>query len=635
MLVVVEDRDLHARAQRALDVEAVGRLDVLEVDAAEGRLERRDQVDQLVEVLLVDLDVEDVDAGELLEQDALAFHHRLGGERADVAEAEHGRAVGDDGDQVAARGVAEGVGRVGDDLLARRGDAGRIGEREVVLVDELLGRGDRDLARRRKLVVVERGAAQLGGFLFGVRHDFARRGRDAGPRDDRRPSLQIGVAGRTGCSPGRDALPARAAGADNRSPPCLTSANSSSSSASSRGRPGAPRSASATTARCSQPTPGMTLAVSTDMLVEGRHFLSTVRRRPARPQGARRQPERPRRLRRAAARLHAGARAAARRRGLPRRLCARPVRARRPRGVRAGRRRHDARPARHLHHRLRRAARRRRAAALGRARRATTSTSAARSATRASRSRRFAARPRSTPTPSRRCAGRWSCRRRGRRSASRLRGVATQRDRRLRRPDRRPRPRAAPLGRRCASSTSTRLPRSAVLAAQPLELQRECLLAGGDDYELVFTALASRRDAVAAAAASAGVAVRRIGRIDAGAGLRLVDRGGDEVASALRLVRPLPRLTRAIDPRPGHGRRTRAASAARRRRRRPGWRFLLAHPAHLIALGFGSGLSPCAPGTSGTLWAWLVYAVPRRCSATARAAPSSAAPRWSAGGRAR
>jgi len=75
------------------------------------------------------------------------------------------------------------------------------------------------------------------------------------------------------------------------------------------------------------------------------------------------------------------------------------------------------------------------------------------------------------------------------------------------------------------------LPRSVVLAAQPMELQRECLLAGGDDYELIFTALASRRDAVAAAAASAGVAVRRIGRIDAGEGLRLVDRGGDEVAS--------------------------------------------------------------------------------------------------------
>ena len=41
--------------------------------------------------------------------------------------------------------------------------------------------------------------------------------------------------------------------------------------------------------------------------------------------------------------------------------------------------------------------------------------------------------------------------------------------------------------------------------------------------------------------------------------------------------------------------------------RKPDLRFLLAHPAHLIALGFGSGLAPFAPGTAGTLWAWLVF----------------------------
>ena len=38
-----------------------------------------------------------------------------------------------------------------------------------------------------------------------------------------------------------------------------------------------------------------------------------------------------------------------------------------------------------------------------------------------------------------------------------------------------------------------------------------------------------------------------------------------------------------------------------------GPRFLFAHPAHLLALGFGSGLSPVAPGTTGTLWAWLAF----------------------------
>jgi endonuclease YncB( thermonuclease family) len=37
--------------------------------------------------------------------------------------------------------------------------------------------------------------------------------------------------------------------------------------------------------------------------------------------------------------------------------------------------------------------------------------------------------------------------------------------------------------------------------------------------------------------------------------------------------------------------------------------FMLSHPAHILALGFGSGLSPVAPGTCGTLWAWLAYLV--------------------------
>lgn len=42
---------------------------------------------------------------------------------------------------------------------------------------------------------------------------------------------------------------------------------------------------------------------------------------------------------------------------------------------------------------------------------------------------------------------------------------------------------------------------------------------------------------------------------------------------------------------------------------RPTARFMLAHPGHLLAQGFGSGLSPIMPGTSGTLYAWLSFHV--------------------------
>ncbi|MDO9195499.1 thiamine-phosphate kinase [Rhodoferax sp.] len=56
-------------------------------------------------------------------------------------------------------------------------------------------------------------------------------------------------------------------------------------------------------------------------------------------------------------------------------------------------------------------------------------------------------------------------------------------------------------------------------------------LAGGDDYELLFTAPASAREAVAAAARTSQTPVTRIGHIDPVRGLRLVDGQGQAVAN--------------------------------------------------------------------------------------------------------
>ncbi len=128
MLVVVEDGDVHLLAQATLDLEALGRLDVFQVDAAEGRLETPHAFDELVDRLGVNLDVEAVDVGELLEEDRLALHDGLRREGTDVTEAEDGRAVRDDRDEVALRGeLVDGVGVLRDDP-ARFGDAGRVGE---------------------------------------------------------------------------------------------------------------------------------------------------------------------------------------------------------------------------------------------------------------------------------------------------------------------------------------------------------------------------------------------------------------------------------------------------------------------------------------------------------------------------
>jgi thiamine-monophosphate kinase len=62
----------------------------------------------------------------------------------------------------------------------------------------------------------------------------------------------------------------------------------------------------------------------------------------------------------------------------------------------------------------------------------------------------------------------------------------------------------------------------------------EYVLSGGDDYELAFTAAPSARQAVQAAATQSGTPVTRIGRIEQQAGLRLADGQGRTVEGNFR-----------------------------------------------------------------------------------------------------
>jgi hypothetical protein len=70
---------------------------------------------------LVHLQVETVDIGEFLEEHRLALHHRLGGQRPDIAEPQHRGAVGDHRDEVAARGIPAAL--AGSALISRLASA--------------------------------------------------------------------------------------------------------------------------------------------------------------------------------------------------------------------------------------------------------------------------------------------------------------------------------------------------------------------------------------------------------------------------------------------------------------------------------------------------------------------------------
>jgi thiamine-monophosphate kinase len=74
------------------------------------------------------------------------------------------------------------------------------------------------------------------------------------------------------------------------------------------------------------------------------------------------------------------------------------------------------------------------------------------------------------------------------------------------------------------------VPCATVVAGLAIESRREMTLAGGDDYELLFTAPSGAETRVVAAGRQAGVPVTRIGRIELAPGLRLVDAHGGPVA---------------------------------------------------------------------------------------------------------
>src|SRR5690606_33291620 len=138
VLVVVEHRDVQLLPQARLDFQAAGSRDGLQDDAAVDRCDQYQGADDLDGALAAQAQRPGVDPGELLEQRGLSFHHRQRCFRTEVAQAEHGRAVGDHGDGVALDREPPGVFRVLRDRGAHPGHAGGVGAGEVVAV----GQGD-------------------------------------------------------------------------------------------------------------------------------------------------------------------------------------------------------------------------------------------------------------------------------------------------------------------------------------------------------------------------------------------------------------------------------------------------------------------------------------------------------------
>ncbi|MDM0081561.1 thiamine-phosphate kinase [Variovorax sp. J31P179] len=88
---------------------------------------------------------------------------------------------------------------------------------------------------------------------------------------------------------------------------------------------------------------------------------------------------------------------------------------------------------------------------------------------------------------------------------------------------------ASGVGARLDADAAAKLLATVDSAGLDVDLRRACALAGGDDYELAFTAPPAARAAVEQAGRASATPVARIGAIEAEAGLRLVDAQGAAV----------------------------------------------------------------------------------------------------------
>ena len=165
MLGIVEHRNVQLFFQRLLDLKALGALDILQIDAAEGRRNGLAGCDHFFGTVGVDADGEGIHPAELLEQHSLALHDRQAGLRADVAQAQHGSTVGDNGHHVAFEGVLVHVLRVCLDLAAGLGHAGGVSGGQVIAGGDLHLTHDAHLALVA-LVHFQSGFVVIHGFFL-------------------------------------------------------------------------------------------------------------------------------------------------------------------------------------------------------------------------------------------------------------------------------------------------------------------------------------------------------------------------------------------------------------------------------------------------------------------------------------
>ena len=160
VLIIVKNRDAHALTQLALNRKALRRLDVFEIDAAKSWFQTRDNLNELVRILLIDFNIKNIDSRKLFKQYRFAFHNGFGSQRPDIAKPQDRGAIGDHANEIASRRVAKSICRIGNNLLARRRNTWRISQCQITLIGQHLGRRNRNFPGATLLMIIKSGLAK-------------------------------------------------------------------------------------------------------------------------------------------------------------------------------------------------------------------------------------------------------------------------------------------------------------------------------------------------------------------------------------------------------------------------------------------------------------------------------------------
>ena len=165
VLVIMENGNVAGFLESALDLEAAGCADILEVDSAKAAGEKGDGVYDCVNVLGANAKGERINICELLKEHALAFHNGHTCLGADVTKAENCGTVGNNGNEVLSAGKLIGLVNVLLDLKAGLGNAGSVCEGEILTV--LNGNAGNDLDLAVPLIVLLKGFfSDIHGLIF-------------------------------------------------------------------------------------------------------------------------------------------------------------------------------------------------------------------------------------------------------------------------------------------------------------------------------------------------------------------------------------------------------------------------------------------------------------------------------------